>query len=334
MTEPFHIHKMEEKRREEGRKNMELSLMLIEQIMVMVIMALAGFLAAKAGVITGKESRTISQLVIYVAVPCALTDAFQTELDGDKLEGLAVAFLASCVLHALYLAMTWLLARTGHPLTPGEQGSVIYSNSVNLVMPIIAGTLGTEYIIYTCPYMVAQSALMWTHGQALMGGEKQLNLKKIVTNPCICSIFLGMVLFFLQIRLPGAPGSAVSSLGSCIGPLSMVVIGILLAETDLKQALTSVRMYWVTGLRLLVFPLVSAAVLWGVERCWGHGEGEAVMLVTLLCAIGPSATTITQLAQMFRSPESRYVSSINAVTTLLCVVTMPIMILLFQMLPA
>ena len=79
---------------------MELSLMLIEQIMVMVIMALAGFLAAKAGVITGKESRTISQLVIYVAVPCALTDAFQTELDGDKLEGLAVAFLASCVLHA------------------------------------------------------------------------------------------------------------------------------------------------------------------------------------------------------------------------------------------
>ena len=89
-----------------------------------------------------------------------------------------------------------------------------------------------------------------------------------------------------------------------------------------------------TGLRLLVFPLVSAAVLWGVERCWGHGEGEAVMLVTLLCAIGPSATTITQLAQMFRSPESRYVSSVNAVTTLLCVVTMPIMILLFQMLPA
>ena len=58
------------------------------------------------------------------------------------------------------------------------------------------------------------------------------------------------------------------------------------------------------------------------------------MLVTLLCAIGPSATTITQLAQMFRSPESRYVSSVNAVTTLLCVVTMPIMILLFQMLPA
>ena len=89
-----------------------------------------------------------------------------------------------------------------------------------------------------------------------------------------------------------------------------------------------------TGLRLLVFPLVSAVVLWGVERCWDHGEGEAVMLVTLLCAIGPSATTITQLAQMFRSPESRYVSSINAVTTLLCVVTMPIMILLFQMLPA
>ena len=38
---------------------MELSLMLIEQIMVMVIMALAGFLAAKAGVITGKDAGEI-----------------------------------------------------------------------------------------------------------------------------------------------------------------------------------------------------------------------------------------------------------------------------------
>ena len=81
---------------------MELSLMLIEQIMVMVIMALAGFLAAKAGVITGKESRTISQLVIYVAVPCALTDAFQTELDGDKLEGLAVALRRVCSTHCIW----------------------------------------------------------------------------------------------------------------------------------------------------------------------------------------------------------------------------------------
>lgn len=58
-------------------------------------------------------------------------------------------------------------------------------------------------------------------------------------------------------------------LGSCMAPLSMLVIGILFSELDLKRVLCQGRIYWVAGLRLLVYPLLSMAVLPGPAGCCG-----------------------------------------------------------------
>lgn len=308
---------------------MELSLMLVEQILAMVLMAAAGFLIAKAGIITGEQSRALSKAVLYIAVPCTLVDAFQTDYDPEILGAFLVTLVIAVLIHGIFWMVCWLLDRTGRQLTPAEKVSVIYSNAGNLIIPIVLNTLGQEYVIYTCSYMVFQNFLLWTHGQRLMGGEGRLTVKKVATNPCLCAILVGMALFFLHIRLPGVLGTAVSSMGSCVGPLSMVVIGVLLAETDLKAAFSSPGIYRVVLLRLIILPLLVVALLWGVERLWGHGR---ILLVSLLCAIGPAATMLTQMAQLYGSAESRYTSSINAVTSVLCAATMPPMIILFQML--
>ena len=78
-------------------------------------------------------------------------------------------------------------------------------------------------------------------------------------------------------------------------------------------------------------PLLSMAVLLALRVLWPHSDGDNVLLVSLLCAIGPAASAITQMAQLYHNPNSGYVSSINVLTTLLCAVTMPVMVLLFQL---
>ena len=308
---------------------MELSLMLMEQILAMVLMAAAGFLAAKAGVLTGDQSRVLSKAVLYIALPCTLVNAFQTDYDPNILGAFLVTLAIAVLIHGIFWLVCWLLDRTGSQLTPAEKASVIYSNAGNLIIPIVLNTLGQEYVIYTCSYMAFQGFLVWTHGQKLMGGEGRLTLKKVVKSPCLCAILMGMALFFLHIRLPDVLGTAVSSMGSCVGPLSMVVVGVLLAETDLKAAFSSRGIYRVVFLRLIILPLLVVTLLWGVERVWGHNQ---ILLVSLLCAIGPAAATLTQMAQLYKSAESRYTSSINVVTSVLCAATMPPMIVLFQML--
>ena len=309
--------------------------MLIKQTLAMVLMALAGFLAGKAGVLTGEESRGLSKACVYVVVPCCLVDAFRTEFEVEKLMGLMVCTVAAVLIHLLYLAIDQVLMKRGKaPMTPGERASVIYSNSGNLIIPLVQGTLGSEYVIYICSYLIVQNLLTWTHGQRLMGGTKPLTVKNVLTNPAILSILLGTVLFFMRMKLPGALGTAVSSLGACIGPLSMVLVGLLIAEMDLKEVFCSWQVWRTVAIRLLLCPALVMVMLWGFHLAWRGGNSAAVLTVMMLCASGPSASIVVQLAQLYNSPERGVVSSVNALSTLMCALTLPAMCILFQQIVA
>ena len=213
--------------------------MLINQIIAMAFMVMAGFVLAIKKLLTGDESRIITKALIYVVVPCSLIDAFGSDFDVSKLEALGVALLLAIMVYAIFLTGGRILQKRG--FTGGEVCSIIYSNSGNLIIPIVMGVLGTEYVVYTCSFMLVQNLLTWTHAQMKLGGEADLTVKKILTNPCILSILIGLALFLLNIRLPGPLDTAVGSMGACIGPLFMMITGVLLAEADMKAAFGSKR---------------------------------------------------------------------------------------------
>jgi len=303
--------------------------MLINQIMAMALMVLAGFVLAKKKLLTGEESRIITKALVYVIIPCSLIDAFGTDFDADKLEGMIVGLLLAVLVFSVFLAGGWLMGKRG--FTNAEVCSVIYSNSGNLIIPIVTGVLGTEYVIYTCAYMLIQNLLTWSHAQMKMGGEAELTVKKVMTNPCILSILGGLALFLLRLHLPGPLDTAVGSLGACIGPLFMLVTGILLAEADLKAAFSSGRTYFVVFIRLILYPALVLVLVLTAGRLWDHPMKEGVLMVILLCSSGPPASTLAQLAQMYHNGEARYISALTALCTVLSAVTMPIMCILYQM---
>lgn len=310
---------------------MELSLKLVQQIVSMVLMALAGYGLGRLRLVTGEQSRVLSCVCVYLVVPCCMITSFNVPLEQEKLAGLLLALLAATLIHGLYLLVNALMNLSGHGLTREEQASVIYNNAGNLIMPMVMAILGQEYVIYTSAYILVQNILMWTHGQKLMGGAQKLNLKKILTTPAIVGILAGLTLFLTGISLPVPLASAIESMGGCIGPLSMLLIGILMSELDLKQVFLGKQIYWVSALRLIVYPLLAMVILLVLGRIWPQGDSFNVLTVSLLCAIGPAASAITQMAQLYHNPNSGYVSSINVLTTLLCAATMPVMTILFQL---
>ena len=191
--------------REIGRRaRMEVSWLLVQQIASMVLMGLAGYGVGKLKLITGEQSRVLSCMCIYLAVPCSLMTSFNTAMEADKLTGLLLALGAAVLLHLLYLALNGLMNRSGHGLAPEEQASVIYNNAGNLILPMVMAILGQEYVIYTSVYILVQNILMWTHGQKLMGGAQQFDWKKIVTTPAIAAILAGFFLVAL-IRVFSSP---------------------------------------------------------------------------------------------------------------------------------
>ena len=136
-------------------------------------------------------------------------------------------------------------------------------------------------------------------------------------------------MFLLKIHLPEIVDGTLRAVGSTIGPVSMIVTGMLIAGMNLRDIFTNRRVYVVTFLRLLLVPVLALIILKISGLVTWHPQGEKILLVTFLAVITPSASTITQMCQVYGG-NSKYSSAINVMTTLLAIVTMPVMVLLYQ----
>ena len=210
------------------------------------------------------------------------------------------------------------------------KASLIYSNAGNLIIPLVTAVLGEEWVIYASAFLCVQTIVLWTHGQSLMKESRGINWKKILSNINLIAIAVGILLFFTQLPLPSVLTDTIDTLSSTIGSISMLVLGMLLAEVHWKEVFTGKRIYLIVFLKMVVFP--GAVLLF--LRFLSHGvpmvHAQTILLISLLAVITPSATTITQMAQLYDN-HAPYASAINVLTTLVCIVTMPLMVALYTL---
>ncbi|MBQ9413163.1 MAG: AEC family transporter [Oscillospiraceae bacterium] len=308
-----------------------MALLLFRQIASLFLIVAAGYVLTRLGILKSADSRTVSLICIYLAAPAVVLKSFQIELTEQIRDGFLLCLGAALLVHLLMLALGPLLARLGFDGV--ERASVGYSNSGNLIIPLVTALMGEEYIIYTSAFFSVQLLFVWTHGQAQVSGLAKPDWKKILTNCNLIAVVLGAALMILRIRLPEVLLTALGTAGGLLGPLSMLMVGILLAGTDLKAVFRTKKLYLIAALRLLVMPLVILALyrllgsLFRVENLW------TLLYISFLAASAPTASMITQLAQLHdRSPA--YAGAINVMTTLLCILTMPLMTALYELVTA
>ena len=276
---------------------MQISILLAEQIVELFLMILMGYVIVKLGLVTDDDSKILSKIVLYIVIPCVMINAFQIDYTPDKIQGMLLALVASVVLQVLLLIAVWMM--------------------------------GKEWVVFGCVFMAVQLIFMWTHGKYIISSGDRIDWRKIVLNINMIAIFIGAVLFLLKIHLPVIVDDTLRAVGSTIGPVSMIVTGMLIAGMNLRDIFTNRRVYAVTFLRLLLVPVLALIILKISGLVTWHPQGEKILLVTFLAVITPSASTITQMCQVYGG-NSKYSSAINVMTTLLAIVTMPVMVLLYQ----
>ncbi len=309
---------------------MELSLLLMQQICQLFIMIFFGFMLVKTKTLTTDNSKVISKVILFVVSPCAILTSFMIEFTPDKLFGLGLALLGAFLVHLIYIPLTHLLSKV-FGFVSIEKATIIYSNSGNLIIPLVGAILGKEWVLYTSGYMMVQTVLLWTHAKSLVCNEKSYELKKIFLNVNIIAIIVGIFLFFLQIQLPSLVVTTFDKVGSMIGPLAMIVIGMLIGEIDLKEMFVEKRTYLICFMRLVVYPLIMVLLfkLTGLANI--TPVASQIFLITILAASAPAAATITQFAQLYNK-HPRYASIMNVMSVIFSIVTMPLMVMLYQVL--
>lgn len=307
---------------------MHISMLLMEQIVELFIMIFMGFALVKAGIVKDEESKVLSKIVLYLVIPCVIVNAFQVDYTAQTVKGLMIAFVASVILQIILLIIVAVMGKV-LSLNEVEVASVYYSNSGNLIVPIVTFILGKEWVLYGCVFMSVQLVFLWTHCKKIISRERSYDWKKIVLNINMISIAVGVVLFFTRIRLPEVIDNTIGAVGNMIGPASMIVTGMLFAGMNLKQIFANKRVYFVSFLRMLVVPLIALVLIKGSRLANLSADAPKIMLIVFLAVITPSASTVTQMCQVYGN-DSQYASAINVVTTLSAIITMPVMVLLFE----
>ena len=307
---------------------MHISILLMEQIIQLFLMIFMGFLIVKAKLLNSEDSKILSIIVLYLIIPCVIINAFQVDYTPQTVKGLLIALAGSVMTQVILLIVVSILGRVFH-LNEVEVASIYYSNSGNLIVPIVTFILGKEWVLYGCVFMSVQLVFIWTHCKKIISRESTYDWRKIVLNINMISIAIGIVLFLTRIHLPAIINNTLSAVGSMIGPASMIVTGMLFAGMDFKQIFASKRVYFVTFLRLIVVPAIALVLIKLSYLASLSSNGPKIMLIVFLAIITPSASTVTQMCQVYGN-DSQYASAINVVTTLLAIITMPLMVMLFQ----
>lgn len=309
---------------------MELSLLLMQQICQLFLMIFFGFLLVRKKLLKSEDSKVISMIILYVASPCAILNSFMIEFTQDKFIGLGIAFLGAIFVHVIFIPLANLIARvTG--FTPIEKATLIYSNSGNLIIPLVGAILGKEWVLYTSGYIVVQTILLWTHAKNLVCNEKTYDFKKIFFNINILAIITGICLFVFQIQLPDIIVGTMDTVGGMIGALAMIVIGMLIGDMNLIDIFREKRTYLIALMRLIVFPLIVVVIFKFTGLTHLTNDANQILLITTLAASAPPAAMITQFAQLYNKHPG-YASIMNVMGVMFSILTMPFIIMIYQIL--
>lgn len=309
---------------------MELSLLLMQQICQLFIMIFLGFMLVKTKTLNTQDSKVISKVILFVVSPCAILTSFMIEFTPDKLFGLGLALLGAIIVHIIYIPLTELLGKI-FGFAPIEKATIIYSNSGNLIIPLVGAILGKEWVLYTSGYMIVQTILLWTHAKSLVCNEKQYDIKKIFLNVNVIAIMIGILLFLSQFQLPALVVTTFDKVGSMIGPLAMIVIGMLIGEMNFKDIFSEKRTYLICLMRLIVYPLITVLVFRLTGLSTISSDANQIFLITILAASAPAAATITQFAQLYNKHPG-YASIMNVMSVIFSIISMPLMVMLYQLL--
>ncbi|MEG9429327.1 MAG: AEC family transporter [Christensenellaceae bacterium] len=311
-------------------------------VIFLILLAAPGFIFAKLKMLPEKAAETVSVIVLYCCQSVLVITSFQKKAFDPQigLNMLWVALIALCV-HFIMFAILKLvfIGKSADEKTRVLKFASVFSNCGFMGFPFLQSlfshdaALLSEIMIYGAVIVAVFNLLTWTFGVYIMTGDKkQVSFKKIALNPVIISLIIGFILF---VALPcpivdlAADGSTLDSiftklmqsmnyLADMVTPCSMIVIGIRLANVNLKQLFLDKRAYISAFFKLIIMSLVAilAVAFLPVD--------VTVKYAIFFLLSMPSATNTAMFAVKFGG-DGDFASVCVLLSTTLSVITIPLL---------
>lgn len=272
--------------------------------------------------VLGESSKAVlTDLVLYVTLPCSIILSFQIEVTGDLFLTLAVVFAVSVVMQlvAFVLSRT-LFAKSEESKRKVLRYGILISNAGFIGLPIAGELFGPLGYMYASIYLIPQRVMMWSAGLAIFNTEHVSRgeaVRKVLLHPCMVAVYIGLALMVAPFSLPAFLSKTLSSLGGSTTALSMLLIGGLFTEMDREHARLDMDLVLFSLIRLGFIPLVS------LLGCRLVGIDSLVGAVAVIIAAMPAGSSTVILASKYGG-DTIYASKLVIFSTALSLLSIPL----------
>lgn len=299
---------------------MDIAITLLTQILKMAIMMSFGYVLFKMKWLSTHTTKDLSTILLKVITPCVIVTSFMVGFSQEIFNNLIIAFGLSTISLLVGVAVSMLIFNEKKML---NGFAIAFSNVGFLGIPLVSGLLGANYIIYLSLYIALFNVLLWSYGVWVMSKDKSaVSLKSVLLNPNMIALGVGLVIFMFRIEIPLVLSDTLKTIGLTNTPLGMFVLGAYIAKERLIDIFIEPQSYIVAFFRLLVVPLITLFILMLVPN-----NLYEIKLIVLIASATPSATACAMFAQVYNK-DYGYAAKMVSLSTILCIITMPIIIML------
>ena len=317
---------------------------LIFQVAILFLMMVPGIILKKCHLVPDSFGKGISGLVLYIAQPALIFLAYLRGYSKEIFINCLWVLLFSFIAHAVFILVSLVCYRRADDRKGRMlRMATIFSNAAFLGIPLIDAVLGNEATLYASIYNITFNLVLWslgvfictvgkdTDGDGETDSKRQTgrlmlrSLRNALFHPVTIAAALGLIFFFLPIenKLPALIFDSLTMLKGLVAPLSMLVIGLRLADTKWKGTFRDGYLYLFLSLRHLILPLAVLGII-HLLKLIGISVSETVVLVTVIMAAAPAASSSCMFAERYDG-DAPYVSRLVTVSTLLSIFTMPVL---------
>lgn len=295
---------------------------LLEQVLIIFLDIAVGFGAAKIGIIDSRGSGMLSNLVMMVTLPCTLLASANIDAAPGTVGHMLLGFALLLILYIVCTVLCLLVARGLH-LTAGQRAVfvavAVLPNSAFIGIPLATAILGAGTgAVYAASGILAYNLFFFTYVTHLFDPDSRFSIRSLITPTNVTTVIMALMLL-TGLRLPASLNSFVTAMGNCTTPLALMIVGVMLAGSDLRALVRNRFLYLVTLLRCVLFPLafIGALYLLPVDRTMAMG-------IAILAAC-PAGSLGAVLARQ-RNVEPELASQAVAHSTLFILITIPVLL--------
>ena len=288
---------------------------------VLFIYMAVGFGCRKAGIFNDVARDKLTDFVVFVTLPCMIFESFNMAFSLESLKQGALALLIAVGMSCVAL----LLGKVLYNRFPYEEKSILQygtlvSNSGFAGLPVVSGAYGDEGLFLGSLFIIPTRILMWSAGISLFTrDDAKQAVKKVLLNPGIIAVEVGLVRMLFQIPLPHFVDTAVDNLGGCTSPMAMALVGAILVDVPLKTVF-DLKSFYLVAVRQFLLPGICLAALRLL-----HVDPLTIGVSVVITGM-PIGSTTAILAQKYVA-DAKFASKCVFISTLTSLVTVPILTL-------